>query len=64
MLAAFWESFEDPRVEVEECIPTGDEVVVALHFYAREKTSGADDQRRGQVWMLRNGKAVRWRLPL
>ncbi len=63
MLAAFWDSFENPRVEIEECIPIGDEVVVALHFYARGKTSGAEvDMRRGQVWTLRNGKAVRWRL--
>jgi ketosteroid isomerase-like protein len=63
MLAAFWDFFDDPRVEVDECIPVGDEVVVAVHFYARGKRSGAEvDMRRGQVWTLRDGKVVRWRL--
>ena len=63
MLAAFWDYFDDPRVEVEELVPTDDEVVAAVHFYGRGKTSGAEvDIRRGHVWTLRDGKAVRWRL--
>jgi ketosteroid isomerase-like protein len=63
MLAGFWDFFDDPRVEVDECIPVGDEVIVAVHFYARGKRSGAEvDMHAGQVWTLRDGKAVRWRL--
>jgi ketosteroid isomerase-like protein len=63
MLAAFWDYFDDPRVQVEECIPAGNDVIAAVHFYARGQTSGAEvDMRRGQVWTLRDGKVVRWRL--
>ena len=61
-LAAFWDYFDSPRAEIEECVPTGDDVVVEVHFYARGKTSGAEvDMRRGQVWTLRDGKVVRIR---
>ena len=63
MMAAFWDYFDDPRAEIEECIRSGDEVIVAVHLYGRGKTSGAEvDLSRGHVWTLRDGKAVRWRL--
>jgi ketosteroid isomerase-like protein len=63
LLEATWGNFEDHRTEVEECLPRGDDVFVAVHYYGRGKGSGAEVDARGwQVWTLRDGKAVRWRI--
>ena len=63
MLRAFWDEFDDHRTEVEECIPTGDDVVLGVRFYGRGKSSGVEiDWPAWHVWTLRDGKAVRWRL--
>ena len=56
-------NFEDFKVEVEEYIDHGEDVVVALHQRASGKHSGAPvDIHIAQVWTLRDGKAVRWRI--
>src|SRR5215207_6559395 len=61
LLEGFWDSFEEHRTDVEECIPVGDDVVVAVHHHARGKSSGVEvEMLGGQVWTLRDGKAVRW----
>ena len=61
MLGAFWGEFEDPRIEVEEAIPAGDDVVVRVRLYGRGKRSGVEiDAPAWHVWRLRDGKAVRW----
>jgi ketosteroid isomerase-like protein len=63
LMASIRENFEEFDVEVEEYIDVGDDVVVALHQRAVGKASGAPvDIHIGQVWTLRNGKAVRWRI--
>ena len=63
LLETFWGAFEDHRIEVEECLPAGNDVVVTVHYYGRGKTSGVEvDMRHWHVWTLREGKAVRWRV--
>jgi ketosteroid isomerase-like protein len=63
VLETFWGAFEDHHIEVEECLPAGDDVVVTVHYYGRGKTSGVEvDMRHWHVWTLRDGKAVRWRV--
>jgi ketosteroid isomerase-like protein len=63
MLENFWGAFEDHRIEIEECLPAGDDVVATVHYYGRGKASGvAVDMRHWHVWTLRDGKAVRWRV--
>jgi ketosteroid isomerase-like protein len=63
VLEAFWGAFQDHRIEVEECLAAGDDVVVTAHYYGRGKTSGVEvDMRHWHVWTLRDGKAVRWRV--
>lgn len=60
---SIYENFEDFRIEVEEYIDHGEHVVVALHQRAVGKTSGVPvDIHIGQVWTIRDGKAVRWRI--
>jgi ketosteroid isomerase-like protein len=57
------ETFPDFRIEVEEYIAHGEDVVVALHQRAAGKASGVPiDIRTGHVLTVRNGKAVRWRI--
>jgi ketosteroid isomerase-like protein len=63
MLADFWTEFEGVRMEIEEWIPAGDDVVAVAHARGRGKVSGIEvDVRMGQVWTLRDGKAVRWQI--
>ena len=63
LLESFWDLFEGHHIEVEECIPAGDAVVVTAHYYGRGRASGAEvDMRAWHVWSLRGGKAVRWRV--
>ena len=62
-MGTFWQSFENPRSEIEECIASGDDVVLAVRIFGRGKASGADvDTLTGQVLTLRDGKVVRWRV--
>jgi len=63
LMESIRENFEEFDVAVEEYIDVEDEVVVALRQRAVGKASGASvDIHIGQVWTLRNGKAVRWRI--
>jgi ketosteroid isomerase-like protein len=60
LMGTFWQSFENPRSEIEECIASGDDVVLAVRIFGRGKASGADvDTLTGQVLTLRDGKVVR-----
>jgi ketosteroid isomerase-like protein len=53
-----WE--EAPRMEVEDLIATGDQVVACVRVHGRGKHSGiAVDARIAQVWTIRNEKAIR-----
>ncbi|MDP9189901.1 MAG: nuclear transport factor 2 family protein [Actinomycetota bacterium] len=53
-------AFEDWGYEVEELIDARDAVAVHFHQWGRGKGSGAAvDQRFWQVWIMRDGKAVR-----
>jgi ketosteroid isomerase-like protein len=62
-LDSFWDYFKEHRIEVEECMPTGDDVVATVHYYARGKSSGVEvDMRHWHIWTLRHGKAIRWRV--
>jgi ketosteroid isomerase-like protein len=63
LMGTFWQSFENPRSEIEECIASGDDVVLAVRIYGRGKASGVEvDTLTGQVLTLRDGKVVRWRV--
>ena len=60
-LESFWGAFDNHRIEVEECVPVRDSVVVTVHYYGRGMASGVDVDLRGwQVWTLRDRKVVRW----
>ena len=62
-LGSFWENFDEHRIEVEDLIPTGHDVVAILRYYGRGRTSGVEVHGPGShVWTLRDWKAVRWRI--
>jgi ketosteroid isomerase-like protein len=63
LMESILENFDEWHVEVEEYIDHEDQVVVALHQRATGRASGVPlDSHVGQVWTLRDGKAVRWRI--
>jgi ketosteroid isomerase-like protein len=63
LMESIRQNFDEFHVEVEEYIDHDEHVVVALHQRATGKASGASvDIHIGQVWTLRDGKAVRWRI--
>jgi ketosteroid isomerase-like protein len=63
LLESFWDVFERHRIEVEECVPAGEDVLVTVHYYGRGRASSVEVDMRGwHVWTLRNRKAVRWRV--
>jgi ketosteroid isomerase-like protein len=63
LMRAFWGAFENIRTRIEEAIPAGSHVVVAVRFSGRGKRSGVEiDMPQWQVWTVRNGKVVRWRI--
>ena len=63
LMQSIRENFDDFRVEVEEYIDHDEHVVVALHQRAVGRASGIPvDIHIGQVWTVRSGKAVRWRI--
>ncbi|MEA2377966.1 MAG: uncharacterized protein QOK00_3228 [Thermoleophilaceae bacterium] len=60
-LAALTGSWEEFRVEVQELIDAGDRVVALVRFHGRAAITGLDlggMSVDGQVWTLRDGKAV------
>jgi ketosteroid isomerase-like protein len=55
------ETFQDARVDIDEMLDVGDQVVVLATLRGRGRGSGADVERRqGYVWTLRDGKAIRF----
>jgi ketosteroid isomerase-like protein len=63
VLEVFWTEFEGPRIQIEEALPAGSEVVMGVRFYGRGKRSGAEiDAPAWHAWRLREKKAVRWQL--
>jgi ketosteroid isomerase-like protein len=56
------QAFDELRVEPEELIDAGDQVVVVVHLIGRMKASDAEvDMRLGIVYTVRDGKIVRGR---
>ena len=54
------ESFENVRLEVDELIPYGDEVLMMGTLVVRGRESTAElRQRIGQLWTLHQGRALR-----
>jgi ketosteroid isomerase-like protein len=63
LLATFWESFDRPNAEIDECVAVEDHVVIDFRLFGRGKSSGiAVDMHQGQVITFRAGKVVRWRI--
>ena len=55
--------FADFEIELEEIVDAGDEIVVIAHQKGIGRASGAAVEKRlPQVWTVRDGKAVRWRI--
>ncbi len=62
-LLRFWGAFGSFHSEVEEFIPSGEEVVTTLLHYGVGKSSGVEvEMRNWQVFTVREGKIVRYRL--
>ena len=56
-------AWDDYRVEVEELIDLGDDVLARTRHHGRGKGSGVEAEMRiFQLWTLRNDKAVRARM--
>jgi uncharacterized protein len=56
------EAFEDYRIDAEEFIDAGADVVVLVHISGRGRGSGIPvDMRLAHVWTVRGGKGVRAR---
>ncbi|MEO6496947.1 MAG: nuclear transport factor 2 family protein [Solirubrobacteraceae bacterium] len=59
----FWGSWSEYSAEPQEFIEVGDLVVVEVHEHGKGKASGVPFERTHfQVWTLREGRLVRWRL--
>ncbi|HEX2398346.1 MAG TPA: nuclear transport factor 2 family protein [Solirubrobacteraceae bacterium] len=59
--ASVTESFQDIRLDIEEMIPVGDQVLVLGTMVVRGRDSGAElRQPLGQLWTVRDGRAVRF----
>jgi ketosteroid isomerase-like protein len=59
-LDRWWGEFHEPRVEVQELIDAGDQVLASLTFRGRGKQSGVETNwSLWQLWTLRDGKAGR-----
>jgi ketosteroid isomerase-like protein len=56
---SFWDDMQDIRFEAERLWDAGDAVVVATRMTARGKqTAILVEQRFGQIWTLRDGRAI------
>jgi hypothetical protein len=47
LLESFWGAFDNHRIEVEECVPVRDCLVVTVDYYGRGMASGVDVDLRG-----------------
>lgn len=62
-LRGFWSSFAAFRSSIEECLASGDEVIVGVTHHATGRASGAEVATRNwQVLTVRDGKVVRYRI--
>ena len=60
---SYMEAFEALRLEPEEFIEAGDQIVVSLYQLVRGKGSGAEVVGRvAHVWTMRDGAALRLRI--
>ena len=60
---SYMEAFDALRLDPEEFIPAGDQIVVSLHQRIRGKGSGAEFEGRiVHVWTMRDGAAVQLRI--
>jgi uncharacterized protein len=56
---SFWDAMEDIRFEAERVWDTGDSVVVDARMTARGKQTAIPvEQRFGQIWTVRDGRAT------
>jgi ketosteroid isomerase-like protein len=63
LFASYMEAFDALRLEPEEFIDAGDQIVVSLHQLVRGKGSGAQFVGRiAHVWTVRGGIALRLRI--
>jgi len=59
----FWGAWSEYSAEPQAFIEVGDHVVVEVHEHGKGKGSGVPFERTHfQVWTLRDGRLVRWRL--
>ena len=62
-LLEFWNAFGSFRSDVEELIPSGEDVFTTVLHHGMGKSSGIKvEMRNWQVFTLRGGKIVRYRL--
>jgi len=60
--AGIRDAYDDVRVEPEEFIDAGDDVIVIARIKGTGRASGVDvDWRQGYIWTIRDGKGVRFR---
>jgi ketosteroid isomerase-like protein len=55
---AFYEIYDDLRIEPREFVPAGDRVVVHAHHWMLSKAGVALERDITHVWTVRNGRAV------
>jgi ketosteroid isomerase-like protein len=56
------DAYDDVRIEPEEFIDAGDDVVVLATVHAVGRSSGVPmEWRQGYIWTIRAGKAIRFR---
>ena len=59
-LNLFWETFDNPRLEVHDLVDAGDQVLATVTNHGRGKLSGVDVARTTwNVWTIRDGKVTR-----
>ena len=59
-MTLFFESFDNPRVEVDDFVDAGDQVLATVTNHGRGKLSGMDVARTTwNVWTIRDGKVIR-----
>jgi ketosteroid isomerase-like protein len=60
--ASLGDAYEDVRVEPEQFIDAGDDVVVIARITVKGRGSGVEiDRRQGYIWTVEAGKGVRFR---
>jgi ketosteroid isomerase-like protein len=59
-LEQFWEEFDEARVEPQELIDTGDDVLAVTSFRGRGRQSGVEvNMEVFQLWTFDDGKVIR-----